>query len=185
MRRLLPDPLAIGRRIFARNYSRSFQFGVGYKSCGRFGGFAMKSAWPLIVGGYFPAFLWGVTAIFQKQSAQSATGPAIYLIAFGFASAIVGMVWALAWRPSPWTGAGIGFAILAGLCFGSATALINYALSTYGVPVLKLAPIWSCNVLVTLAIGATLLAEASELNLLKLAAGGLLIVGGAVVVSTS
>jgi hypothetical protein len=41
----------------------------------------MNSAWPLLIGGYFPAFLWGLTAIFQKQSAQAATGPALYLIA--------------------------------------------------------------------------------------------------------
>jgi uncharacterized membrane protein len=45
-----------------------------------------------------------------------------------------------------------------------------------------LAPIWSCNVLVTLAIGAIVLGEAAEVDLVKLVAGALLIVGGAVLV---
>ena len=145
----------------------------------------MKSAWPLLIGGYFPAFLWGVTAIFQKQSAQAATGPALYLIAFGGAAAIVGMVWASVWQPSTWTGQGIVFATTAGVCFGTATGLINYALSTYATPVSKLAPIWSCNVLVTLAIGAIVLGEAAEVNLVKLITGAVLIVGGAVLVGNS
>ena len=145
----------------------------------------MKSAWPLLIGGYFPAFLWGVTAIIQKQSAQAATGPALYLIAYGGSPAIVGMVWAWVWQPSLWTGQGIVFATTAGVCFGTATGLINYALSTYATPVSKLAPIWSCNVLVTLAIGATVLGEAAEVNPVKLMTGAVLIVGGAVLVGTS
>ena len=145
----------------------------------------MISPWPLLIGGYIPAFLWGITAIFQKQSAQAATGPALYLITFGVASAIVGMVWAFAWRPSPWTGQGLVFAAAAGFCFGAATALINYALFTYAIPVSKLAPIWSCNVLVTLVIGAAFLGEAYEVSLVRLMSGALLIVLGAVLVSTA
>jgi hypothetical protein len=58
-------------------------------------------------------------------------------------------------------------------------------LSTYATPVSKLAPIWSCNVLVTLAIGAIVLGEAAEVNLVKLIAGAVLIVGGAVLVGNS
>jgi drug/metabolite transporter (DMT)-like permease len=148
-------------------------------------GIVMKSTWPLLIGGYFPAFLWGITAIFQKQSAQAATGPALYLMTFGVASAIVGIVWALISQPFPWTGRGIVFAAAAGLCFGTATALINYALFTYAIPVSKLAPIWSCNVLVTLSIGAMVLGEASEVNLVRLVTGAFLIAGGAVLVSAS
>jgi hypothetical protein len=145
----------------------------------------MKTFWPLLIGGYLPAFLWWVTAIFQKQSAQAATGPALYLVAFGAASAFIGMAGAWLWRPSPWTGQGIALATVAGLCFGTATALINYVLSAFATPVSKLAPIWSCNVLVTLSIGAIFLGEAAEVDMLRLVTGGLLIVGGAVLVGAS
>ncbi len=79
----------------------------------------------------------------------------------------------------------MAFAATAGLCFGAATGLINYTLSTYFTPISKLAPIWSCNVLVTLAIGALFLRESAEVNLLKLVTGALLIAAGAVLVGAS
>ncbi|ANM04556.1 hypothetical protein AMC78_CH02469 [Rhizobium phaseoli] len=76
-------------------------------------------------------------------------------------------------------------AATAGTCFALGTGLISFALFAYGVPVSKLAPIWSCNVLVTLAIGALYLGEASEINTGKLAAGTLLILSGALLVSSA
>jgi uncharacterized membrane protein len=80
---------------------------------------------------------------------------------------------------------GLGFAAIAGACFALGTGLISYALFSYGVPVSKLAPIWSCNVLVTLAVGALFLGEASQVDVLKLSAGTILIIGGAILVSNA
>ncbi|MGG7579409.1 EamA family transporter [Rhizobium sp. Nf11,1] len=145
----------------------------------------MNSFWPIIVGGILPAFFWGITAVFQKQSAAAATGSAVYLIAFGSACALAGLIAVLIWRPAPWTVEGLGFAAIAGACFAAGTGLISFALFAYGVPVSKLAPIWSCNVLVTLAIAAVFLGEASELEMVKLATGTLLILSGALLVSSA
>ena len=147
--------------------------------------FAMNSLWPIVLGGILPAIFWGITAIFQKQSAVAATGFAVYLTAFGAACALLGLIAALIWRPAPWTAEGLGLAAGAGACFALGTGLISFALFAYGVPVSKLAPIWSCNVLVTLAIGALFLGEASELNMVKLAAGTFLILSGALLVSSA
>ncbi|MBB4193477.1 putative membrane protein [Rhizobium aethiopicum] len=145
----------------------------------------MNSLWPIVIGGILPAVFWGVTAIFQKQSAAAATGSAVYLIAFGAACALAGLIAALIWRPAAWTTQGLGFAATAGACFALGTGLISLALIAYGMPVSKLAPIWSCNVLVTLAIGAVFLGEASELNMARLAAGTLFILLGALLVSSA
>ncbi|ARO24441.1 hypothetical protein CO659_19180 [Rhizobium sp. S9] len=145
----------------------------------------MNSLWPILIGGILPAVFWGITAIFQKQSAAAATGSAVYLIAFGAACALAGLIAALIWRPVAWTAQGLGFAATAGACFALGTGLISFALFAYGVPVSKLAPIWSCNVLVTLAIGALFLGEASDLNMVKLSAGTLLILSGALLVSSA
>jgi len=145
----------------------------------------MNAFWPLFIGGVAPAVFWGITAIFQKQSATAGAGSSAYLITFGLTLAITGAIAAVTWRPAPWTPDGIGFALLAGICFALGTGLISYALFTYGVPVSKLAPIWSCNVLVTLAVGAIFLGEASQVDLWKLSAGTLLIIGGAILVSNA
>ncbi|NKK76476.1 EamA family transporter [Rhizobium leguminosarum] len=145
----------------------------------------MNTFWPIVIGGILPAVFWGVTAIFQKQSAAAATGSAVYLIAFGVACALAGLIAALIWRPAPWTVEGLGLAAIAGGCFAVGTGLISFALFAYGVPVAKLAPIWSCNVLVTLVIAALFLGEASELNIVRLAAGTLLILSGALLVSSA
>ncbi|EJC66764.1 EamA family transporter [Rhizobium leguminosarum] len=145
----------------------------------------MNTFWPLVIGGILPAIFWGITAIFQKQSAAAATGSAVYLIAFGAACAIAGLIAALIWRPAPWTVEGLGLAAIAGGCFAVGTGFISFALFAYGVPVAKLAPIWSCNVLVTLAIAAVFLGEASELDMIRLAAGTLLIISGALLVSSA
>lgn len=145
----------------------------------------MTAFWPLFVGGVAPAILWGITAIFQKQSAVSGAGSSAYLIAFGLTLAVAGGISAQIWRPAPWTAEGIGFAAIAGLCFALGTGLISFALFSYGAPVSKLAPIWSCNVLVTLAVGAVFLGEAAEVDLMKLSAGTLLIISGAILVSNA
>ena len=50
----------------------------------------MTAFWPLFVGGVVPAILWGITAIFQKQSAVSGVGSSAYLIAFGLTLAVAG-----------------------------------------------------------------------------------------------
>ena len=94
----------------------------------------MNSLWPIVIGGILPAIFWGITAIFQKQSATAATGSAVYLIAFGAACALAGVIAALIWRPAPWTAEGLGFAATSGACFAVGTGLISFTLFAYGVP---------------------------------------------------
>jgi uncharacterized membrane protein len=143
----------------------------------------MSAALVVAVGGVLPAVLWGVTAIFQKQSALHATGPAHYLIAFGTVIALAGFVASHIWHGPGWTGRGVGYAALAGVTFSLGTGLISFALWHYQAPLSKLAPIWSCNVLVTVAISALLLGEASQLNLPQLGLGTALIFAGAMLVT--
>jgi len=145
----------------------------------------MSNAMVIVIGGALPAFLWGVTAVFQKQSAAGALPPAQYLIVFGAVIALAGVIAALVTRNAAWPAAGTAYAVLAGLTFSLGTGLISFALWRYGVPISKLAPILSCNVLVTVAIGALFLGEAASLNLARLGIGTVLVVGGAILVATA
>lgn len=144
---------------------------------------ALQNLWVIFVGGILPAFFWGVTAIFQKQSSV-AVGPAVYLFVFGAAAALFGLIWTLMTRPA-FSMTGIGFAGLAGLTFAAGTGLISYALFAYSTPLSKLAPIWSANVLVTLAIAVALLGEGTDLNLYKVFGGTALIIGGVLLVTNA
>lgn len=143
----------------------------------------MQNLWIIFVGGMLPAFFWGVTAIFQKQSAIS-VGPALYLLVFGSAVAVFGLIWTLAVRPTV-TVAGISYAALAGVTFAAGTGLISFALYAYSAPLSRLAPIWSANVLVTLAIAVTFLGEGAGLSLYKIFGGTALIIAGVLLVTNA
>jgi uncharacterized membrane protein len=144
---------------------------------------SMSALFVALIGGMLPAVFWGVTAVLQKQSAVHGTGPAYYLAAFGLVIALAGFVASQVWRDASWTSQGVGYAAMAGLTFSLGTGLISFALWRYQAPLSKLAPIWSCNVLVTVAISALLLGEASQLNLMRLGFGTIFIVVGAFLVT--
>jgi uncharacterized membrane protein len=139
----------------------------------------------LLVGGVIPAACWGVTAIFQKQSAASGAHPAHYLIAFGAVIAVAGIGWTLVARDAAWSRPGIVYAILAGTTFAIASSLLSFTLWYSGAPISRIAPILSGNVLVTVAIGALFLGEGAGLNMAVLGLGTLLIVAGAILVSNA
>ena len=139
----------------------------------------------LVIGGVLPAACWGVTAIFQKQSAVGGAHPAQYLAVFGAIIALAGIGWLIFARDATWTRAGTFNAALAGVTFAIASSLLSFTLWRYGAPISKLAPILSCNVLVTVTIGAIFLGEGAKLNLPVLGLGTLLIVGGAILVSNA
>ena len=143
----------------------------------------MSNAMIILIGGALPAFFWGVTAVFQKQSAVSGFRPVQYLAVFGVVIALAGLAGVLVTRDVAWSKPGAGYAVLAGLTFAIGAGLISFALWRYGAPISKLAPILSCNVLVTVAIGALFLGEAAKLNMSQLGLGTLLILGGAILVS--
>jgi uncharacterized membrane protein len=139
----------------------------------------------LVIGGVIPAICWGVTAIFQKQSAAAGFHPMQFLALFGAVLTIVGIVGTLLVRDVSWPRAGVVHALLAGATFSIAATFLSYALWRYGAPISRIAPILSGNVLVTVAIGALFLGEGAELNVPVLGLGTLLIVGGVILVSNA
>jgi uncharacterized membrane protein len=145
----------------------------------------MSNLMIILIGGVVPACLWGVSAIFQKQSAAHGMHPGLYLALFGVITAGVGVAGALASREFEWVKLGSMHAALAGVTYALGAGLISFALWRYGAPISKLAPILSCGVLVTVALGALVLGEAAKFNFIQLTIGTLLIVGGAILVTNA
>jgi uncharacterized membrane protein len=77
------------------------------------------------------------------------------------------------------------FAVLMGLAWASAIGSMAYAISTLSVPVSIIAPLTNSNALVALAISALVFRELATLDGPRVVLGALLIVVGAVIVTTA
>ena len=144
----------------------------------------------LLIGGGVPACLWAIAAVFQKMSTQQGLAPGPFLVAFGAAITVSGVVYAIAQRDvsSPassisWTG--LRYALAAGLLYAVAAGLISFVLLRFDSPISKLAPILGCNVLITVLLGAFVLGEAETLNAWKLVGGTLVVLAGLGLVTTA
>ena len=145
----------------------------------------MSNYTSIIVGAVLPAFLWGVTAVFQKLSATAELGPGRYLMIFGAVIFFGGLSYSRIVGETSFTIQGATFAGLAGLSFALGTGLLSYALWRLNMPISKASPILATNVLVTVFIGAFLLGEISSLNGPRLLTGTILVLLGAIVVTSS
>lgn len=141
----------------------------------------MSSFGQVALGGILPAALWGITAILQKLSAQHAAPPGQFLVAFGAVICATGLLYSWLTRSPAALGAGIAFAVLAGAAYSLGTGLLSFTMWKFGTPISRLAPMLSCNVLVTVLIGMVALHE--TLSPLRLVGGTVLIIAGVILVS--
>lgn len=135
----------------------------------------------LALGGALPALLWGVTAIFQKLSAQNLTPPGHYMAVFGAVICAAGIVHSLLSRDGSFNTTGLGYAALAGTTFALGAGLISFTLWKFATPISRLAPILSANVLATVLIGLLVLHE--PVAPARLIGAAVLVVAGIVLVS--
>jgi drug/metabolite transporter (DMT)-like permease len=140
---------------------------------------------PLIVGGFIPAILYGVAGIFQKLSARQGAPPSTYLITFGLATVLAGLVFrqVLPGNASPIRS--VLSAGLAGLSFAVGAGLVSVALIRYAAAISQLAALFNMNTLITVVLGLVLFAEYRSLGVPRLLLGTALILAGGWLVSTS
>lgn len=139
----------------------------------------------MLIGGFVPAFLWGLTAVFQKMSALNSFGPGRYLTVFGIVIAVGGIIYATLTNEIGWNSKGLFFCVAAGLSFTLGTGLLSFVLWRYEFPISRLAPILSANVLVPVLVGVLFLGEGSNLNVPQLMVGTFLVIVGVVVVTAA
>jgi uncharacterized membrane protein len=143
----------------------------------------MSNLVPLIVGGVIPALMYGAAGIFQKMSAREGGSATSYLIYFGAATALSGLIWRVILKESWGTPRSAGLAFVAGLVFSMGAGLISMAMINYQAAVSQLSPLYNMNVLVTVGLGLLILSEHQSLDVTRLLAGAALIAVGAVLVS--
>ncbi len=100
----------------------------------------------------------------------------------GVIIALVGVVITLVTRSGGFSVRGSVFTVLSGVFWALSLAGISYALFRYNLSMSKLNPVFNANTLTTVFLSLFLLGEWSEVNLLKVVVGAVLVVAGAVVV---
>lgn len=137
----------------------------------------------LLVGGVVPALAFGLAGLLQKAAARSDPGTGPYLVCVGGGVLLVGLAWS-SFSPARSIGLPAGtMAVGIGASWAAGMALVALALTRYGVPLSKLAPLYNMNTLVVVLLALIVFAEAREVAFPRLLLGTLLILAGGVVVA--
>lgn len=139
----------------------------------------------LLLGGFLPALIYGVSAIFQKMSTSLGISLSAYLVATGIGIAFVGISFCVFDQTFSFSIKSGVYAIIFGLTWGLATGLVAYTLLNFDIPISQLVPLYNMNTLVAVLLALIIFSEWKDLHTLKLLTGSALIVAGAVLVANS
>lgn len=139
----------------------------------------------ILLGGVIPALLLGFMGIFQKLSVTGGASVGGYLVLFGAATVISGVIANFVLPGSFGSVRPLGFAFIVGVGFSIATALINFVLIRYRAPISLLAPVINTNALITVLVGLFVLKEIQNVEVGRLLIGSALILIGVVLVSNA
>ncbi|HQP29716.1 MAG TPA: hypothetical protein PLB81_00190 [Deltaproteobacteria bacterium] len=143
------------------------------------------SYWAMLLGGIIPAVFFGISGAFTKSSNQAGIGTGLYLVCIGISVTLVGVCYYLLVPDRNISLRSGAFAALVGMTWAVAAGMVALALTRYGVPVAKLAPLYNMNTLITVLIGLVFLAEWKDVQALKLMLGaGFVVIGGIIVASS-
>ncbi len=139
----------------------------------------------LLVGGIFPAVIFGISALFQKYSTNEGISIPIYLLAVGVGVAIAGLGFYYFDETIKVSFKSFSYAGIFGLLWGIASGLVAYSLLHYSVPISQLVPLYNMNTLVAVLLALVVFSEWKDMNAAKLLSGAALIIAGGVLVANS
>jgi len=137
----------------------------------------------VVLGGLLPALCFGVSSVLMKMAARAGIGPGPYVLSLAVGVAAYGAFTALTQPGRHATGGGVAFSMLVGLAWALGMALIQIALTRYHAAISQIVPLHMLNLIVTIALGFVLFAEARDLEAGRLVLGALLIGVGAILVA--
>src|SRR5690606_26793041 len=139
----------------------------------------------LVIGGLLPALLFGLSGVFAKPASVTGIGLGWYLTSIGCAILLTGLALHLLQPSNPFSLRGSLFAAAVGFSWAPGAALVALALSSYGMAIARIVPLYNMNTLVAVLIGLTVFAEWKEVQVVKLLAGAALITLGGRLVATA
>jgi drug/metabolite transporter (DMT)-like permease len=139
----------------------------------------------LVIGGFVPAVLFGVVAVFQKVINRAGVGMGPYLMGLGLTIFIMGALFALWDRDLTVSSRGAVFIALFGIFWSLAMVCVAIALKRYDGQIGQLVSIYNMNTLVTVIIGLVVLSEWKNVHPGKLLAAAVLISLGGILAATA
>ena len=139
----------------------------------------------MILGGFIPAILLGVFALFQKLSVTLGAQPGPYLLFVGLGVITVAGVLMIFGSRGALPLPAMGASLATGLVWAVAVTLIAVAQGRFGASVARLVPLFNMNTLVAVLLGFLVFAEWQGVRVPRLSLGAVLIVLGGTLVATA
>jgi transporter family protein len=137
----------------------------------------------VILGGLLPALCFGVSSVLMKLAARAGIGLGPYVLSLAVGVGLYGGFTLLTHTERLTSGRGLVFAILVGVSWAVGMALIQVALTRHHAAISQIVPLHMLNLVVTIALGFALFAEARDVEAVRLVIGATLIGIGAVLVA--
>lgn len=139
----------------------------------------------LLIGGFAPAILFGVAAIFLKVANRDGVGTGPYLMAIGVTVFAMGALFTLWDRDFAFSAKSAMYIGLYGVVWSVAMICVAIALKRYNAQIGQLVSIYNMNTLVTVLIGLVVLAEWRNVHPTKLITAAVFIGIGGVLAATA
>jgi transporter family protein len=137
----------------------------------------------VLLGGVAPALCFGVCSVLMKLAARTGIGLGPYVLGLALGVGLGGTLTLAGHSGHLVSGRGLLFALLVGLTWAAGMALIQVALTRYHAAISQVVPLHMLNLVVTIALGFALFAEAREVDAIRLVIGAALIGVGAILVA--
>jgi len=144
-----------------------------------------RKAIAILLGGVIPGLLLGIAGAVQKVSATRGLGAGPFLVVVGATTAVVGGVFMLAGRDVRMQTSGVLYAALYSVVWATAVGCITLALGRYGGSVSQLAPLYSMNTIIVVAIGLVVLSEWRIVNVPRVLLASALVIAGGILATRS
>ena len=137
----------------------------------------------VILGGFLPALCFGASSVLMKLAARAGVGLGTYVLSLAVGVGLFGVFTLLTRGGHGFTGRGVLFAVLVGATWALGMALIQVALTRYHAAISQIVPLHMLNLIVTIALGFLLFAEARDIDAGRLVIGAVLMGLGAILVA--
>lgn len=139
----------------------------------------------IVVGGLVPALLFGFSGVLQKTAQRTGITMSWYIIFLGLGVLTAGIPLLFTESAKQISTKGGITTLLIGFFWALGMVAVATAITKFGVPVSKLAPLYNMNTLVAVVLGLLIYSEWKNLNTASLLIGAVFIIIGGVLVAKS